>query len=261
MQTDDLNHITSKLAEFGVLHKLAGARILVTGGTGFLGRYMEMPALNVTRIGSDGYHDALDGDWDYIIHMAPFPPDGMLATAHRCGARFMLVSSGAVYDYALTNLSEEKTQYEFAVRRSTVDSVIARVFTVAGYGAPRRRFALDTFIRQAMTGQDVTVYHGGQSVRSYLYGADLAIWLWVILAEGDNDYYDVGSWSAVTIGDVAHKIADRYDVGVWSVNANNCDPRPNYLPQLVNSLELGLREWVPFDMALDRTIREYDNEN
>lgn len=258
MQPNDLNHIISKLGEFGTLHKLAGKRILITGGTGFLGRYMDMPALDVTRVGFNGYQDALKEDWDCIIHMAPFPPDDALECAECNNARFMLVSSGAVYDYALTELSEQKTEYEFAVRRAPVDSIIARVFTIAGYGATPWRFALDTFIRQARGGGPVSVYHGGESVRSYLHAADMAIWLWVLLAEGGNDYYDVGSFVPVTVGDMARKIANHYSVDWWNINANNCDPRPNYIPQLTSALEMGLREWIPFDEAIDRTIREYE---
>ena len=250
MQRQDQEFIQSKLADLGVMDKLAGKRILVTGGTGFVGRWLGVDGLEIYRVPKSGYEMSLQLDWDYIIHAAPVDPIAPL----RCADKFMMVSSGAVYDKQISEFSIEKSFYETL---SGGFSTIARLFTIAGYGARSGRFALDTWIRQGMAGQPLTVYNYGMSKRSYIYGADMAVWLLTILAHGEG-VYDVGGIKSVQVSEVANYIATHFGVS-WEYIDGPEDPRPRYAPaQPMRATELGLQIWTPWREAIDKTIKEYE---
>src|SRR5512135_3662159 len=69
---------------------LKGKRILMTGGTGFVGHWMRVVPEYVKIAYMDrGDFETLNWrkmQWDYIIHLAPIPPDAVIAVAAGCGA-------------------------------------------------------------------------------------------------------------------------------------------------------------------------------
>ena len=78
--------------------------------------------------------------------------------------------------------------------------------------------------------------------RSYLYAADLAIWLWTILFRGASDRpYNVGEEAAVTIMELANEIAAFFgtDVVVAQQPAPHVQP-DRYVPSTRRARE-GLR--------------------
>ena len=241
MQRQDQEFIQSKLADLGVMDKLAGKRILVTGGTGFVGRWLDVKGLNTYRVNRQSYDLAVGlGEFDYVIHAAPTNPDELFP---RSIEKVLLVSSGARYDWPGTKECRQKQEYENDLIAWTDDRnpihLIARLFTIAGYGARPGRFALDTWIRQGMAGQPLTVYNYGMSKRSYIYGADMAVWLLTILAHGEG-VYDVGGIKSVQVSEVANYIAYHFGVSFEYVDGPK-DPRPRYAPaQPMRATELGL---------------------
>jgi len=104
------------------------------------------------------------------------------------------------------------------------------------------------------------VYNYGMSKRSYIYGADMAVWLLTILAHGEG-VYDVGGIKSVQVSEVANYIATHFGVS-WEYIDGPEDPRPRYAPaQPMRATELGLQIWTPWREAIDKTIKEYENEN
>lgn len=208
----------------------------------------------------------------------------VLEFAERCGARKLLfTSSGAVYGaqpptithvgekYAGAPLtSDPATAYgqskrisEFlcaaAGERHDLHVTIARCFAFVGPWLPLRAdFAIGNFIADALRGGSIQVKGDGTPWRSYLYAADLAIWLWTILFAGQSGRgYNVGSDADLTIAELASLVAEVVNPGAAVATALAPDPaRPpqRYVPSIDRArTELGLEPWVDLREAIRRT--------
>lgn len=262
------------------------ARIFLTGGSGFVGKWMLEALLWATNrftlgcrvvilsrkpeaFRSEYPHLALhpsvrllEGDvlrlqpfgepFSHIIHSAAPVDSGLtredpfltfdtivtgtrrvLEVAKEAGARrFLLIGSGAVYGYQpadiqrlpeeftgapdlgalLSAYGEAKRAAELFVnlgtREAGIEAVTARCFTFAGPYLPfNSRFAIGNFVSDALRGRPVTIRGDGTPVRSYLYGADMAHWLWAILSRGTKGRaYNVGSESPISISELAYAV-------------------------------------------------------
>jgi nucleoside-diphosphate-sugar epimerase len=158
----------------------------------------------------------------------------VLDLARHSGARKLLyLSSGAVYGRqppALERIGEDypgspaaaephfaygegKRVAEWLCRQrglaDGITTVAARVFTLIGPHLPLDGpFALGNFVRDALVGKPIIVRGDGTALRSYLYAADLATWLWTLLFAGrPGEAYNVGSEEAVSIAELACLVA------------------------------------------------------
>jgi dTDP-glucose 4,6-dehydratase len=210
-----------------------------------------------------------------------------LEFAVKCRARkFLLTSSGAVYGRQpadVTHLPEdlpcapEPTQTASAVGHSKrtaefltaaygeqhgFDATIARCFSFVGRHLPLDiHYAVGNFIRDALAGGPIEVRGDGTPRRSYLYAADLVIWLLTILCNGaPGRVYNVGSEADVSIADLAHRVARLAPapVGVRIAREPAGDTAPDrYVPSTRRAHdELGLSAWTPLDEAIRRTFRD-----
>ena len=213
-----------------------------------------------------------------------------LEFAKRCGARkFLLTSSGAVYGKQPADLSHLPEDYVGAPETTDPSSAygegkrvaefltaayaeehgfeakIARCFAFVG---PHLRldanFAVGNFIRDALNNEPICIKGDGTPYRSYLYAADLAIWLWTILFKGKPcRAYNVGSDVAITIADLAGTVAEVSQTQRAVRIAQEPlpgKPAERYVPSIGRAQsELGLRQNVDLREAIRRTFSWYLN--
>ncbi|MGU3537380.1 NAD-dependent epimerase/dehydratase family protein [Methylobacterium sp. A54F] len=138
--------------------------------------------------------------------------------------------------------------------------VTARCFAFVGAGLPLDgHFAIGNFIRNALEGNDIRLASTGQSVRSYLYAADLALWLVALLMRGrPGTAYNVGSDQALTVHATACRVRDVLAPGLRVTIADNpATAVTHYAPDIDRArTELGLDVWTDLDTAIRRTAAD-----
>jgi dTDP-glucose 4,6-dehydratase len=145
-------------------------------------------------------------------------------------------------------------------KRYAIEPLIARCFAFVGPFLPLdAHFAIGNFIRDALAGGPIGVRGDGTPFRSYLYAADLVIWLWTILFQGKAmRAYNVGSSHDLTIANLAQAvracISDDLEIAV--AQRPEKVPALRYVPANARAIaELGLREHVGLHEAIKRTAR------
>jgi nucleoside-diphosphate-sugar epimerase len=196
-------------------------------------------------------------------------------------SNLLFVSSGAVYGAQPPALERVGEDYRGAPDSTSIDAAygegkraaelaltmaardggfapkIARCFAFLGPGLPLdAHFAAGNFLRDALRGDEINVASDGTATRSYLYPADLVVWLVTILAHGLPLHpYNVGSDAIVSVADLAAAIGRHAHVGYRVQKAPGTSPPHSYVPDISRSrLELGLDVWIDLDDAIVRTL-------
>jgi len=330
----DLDAIVDRASR--ALQEMSGRRILITGVSGFFGKWLLASLLHANRAldlrlrvtglarGATGLLATYPGlaaetcltltdadvtTWtgtteplDDVFHLATpasaalnrDQPHEMLRVissgtsnvldrSRASGARrFLLASSGAVYGKlapgspkvtesyrgapdpldAGTSYHQGKRLAEhlgaLAARDGSVEVKVARCFAFAGPHLPlAAHFAFGNFLRDATEQGHIRVGGDGTAVRSYLYAADLVVWLLTILVFGaPSRPYNVGSEFAVTIEQLAARIAALADCDYSVARQPGSDPPDVYVPSTARAREeLGLEEWTDLDGSIARTLK------
>jgi dTDP-glucose 4,6-dehydratase len=145
-----------------------------------------------------------------------------------------------------------------ADRAPQIDVTIARCFAFAGPHLPLDlNFAIGNFVRDALQGGTIRIGGDGTPWRSYLYAADLTIWLWTILFRGAGARaYNVGSDVDLTIAQLARLVTEVINPGAEVIIAQKADPtKPasRYVPSIERArTELGLQPWIDLRESVRR---------
>jgi dTDP-glucose 4,6-dehydratase len=171
--------------------------------------YLRLP-LHTLKVGAYGTHNALG-----------------LAKHHR--ARFLLASTSEVYGDPLVHpqpesywgnvnpigprgVYDEAKRYAEAMtmayhRQQGVDTAIVRIFNTYG---PRMRAhdgrAIPTFVRQALSGEPITVFGDGGQTRSFCYVDDLVDGLLRLADSGEHLPVNIGNPEEFTLLELAEKV-------------------------------------------------------
>ena len=333
----DLDHIFKHTQ--GLWEPLRDKTLFLTGGTGFVGKWLLESLIDVNRrlnlnckvtvlsrhperfsyecphlAGSEwvemlcgdvsSFELAEDEKFDFIIHAATDVSDPVQASndlavfsanvdgtrrvldlaVHSKSKAVLLTSSGAVYGVQppeLKGLSESSPcQYDFSEmlsayamgkctsewlarvysREFSVPCKIARCFAFVGPYLPLdKHFAIGNFMRDILRGREIKILGDGTPYRSYLYAADLAIWLWTILLKGEvGEAYNVGSDDSISIEALAHRVVE-LSASKVSVNVLQ-KPKEHalssrYIPDISKARKgLDLDVYIGLDDSILRTV-------
>lgn len=313
---------------------LRGKRIFLTGGTGFVGKWLLATLLYAERrLGLDCHVTVLSRQPDVFRREAPlfaearqvlllhgdvrdfaFPKESHDFVIHaatdvvaaadplsifdscvggtrrvldfsvRTGAsRILLVSSGAMYGRQPVHETGVTEDFEGAPRvgdirsaygegkrvtewlgaaysnLSGLDVRIARCFAFVGPYLPLdKHFALGNFLRDAMNNAPIVINGDGRALRTYLYAADMASWLWATLLKGGrNETYNVGGDEIVSIAELAEIVVDSVGstskVSILGQSAVGMAPE-RYVPDIHKATsKLGLTKPLALREAIART--------
>jgi len=142
--------------------------------------------------------------------------------------------------------------------------IIARLFAFGGEYLPRdTHFAIGNFIQNALDRQPIGIQGDGRARRSYLYGADMATWLWSALAHGKTEIpFHIGSEHSVSILELAQTVArvsgEVLDYVPEITVAKVIDPSEpihQYVPaNLQTRKTLQVSEWASLEDIIKRTL-------
>lgn len=206
--------------------------------------------------------------------------------ARHCRAgRLLLLSSGAIYGVQPPEIfgvnedfsgapdpldirsaygqGKRAAEYEctLATHEGAMEITIARCYAFVGPHLPlEAHFAAGNFLRDVLAGRTIEVGGDGTPVRSYLYAADLAVWLWTLLVRGESGRaYNVGSDEAISIAQLARCCAVLRRPACRVRIARESEPGAlptRYVPDVTRARrELGLNVQITLDDALHRTYQ------
>jgi len=204
------------------------------------------------------------------------------------GARkFLLTSSGAVYGRQppeITHVPESYTGSPNPVdpvsvygeskrtaellcalyqANESLDCKIARCWAFCGPHLPLdQHFAIGNFIADILAGRPIQIQGDGTPRRSYLYAADLAVWLWTMLFRAPALVpFNVGSAHDVSILELAQTVATTLNLQTEIRVAQKAVPGAaplRYVPCVDRAREvLGLRETIGLEECIRRTAKWY----
>jgi dTDP-glucose 4,6-dehydratase len=332
---DDLDHVLAHTSD--VWLSARGARIFLTGGTGFFGAWLAesfghandrlglgaelvilsrdpdaarkrlprlgelagvrfhrgdvrdftLPDESFTHIVHGAAESSQQGHVGDHRHMFDTIVDGARRTldlARQSGAsKYLLLSSGAVYGTqppaiahvpekftgapvlgaASSGYGEGKRAAEvlaaIEAEKGSLSVRVARCFAFVGPHLPLdSHFAIGNFLRDAMRGGPIRIRGDGTAVRSYLYTADLAIWLWrIALGPSSSGPYNVGSEHPLSILETARAVAEVVDPSTEIIVEGRAVPGApvhRYVPSTARARsELGLAERITLADAIRRT--------
>lgn len=224
--------------------------------------YLRLP-LATLKVGSHGTHHALG-----------------LAKKHR--ARFLLASTSEVYGDPQVHpqdesywghvnpigprgVYDEAKRYAEALtmayhRQQGVDTSIVRIFNTYG---PRMRphdgRAIPTFLRQALSGQAITVFGDGSQTRSFCYVDDLINGIILLAESGVHDPVNIGNPSEFTLLQLAEEVIKQTGSSSQIIHQELPTDDPKQRRPVIDRAteQLGWQPAVDLESGLARTIETW----
>ena len=143
------------------------------------------------------------------------------------------------------------------------EAKIARCFAFVGPEFPLdTHYAIGNFINNGLRNEDYLIKGDGTPFRSYLYAADLATWLWIILFRGESGQpYNVGSDERHTILEIAEFVSKAFSNSskiIVQRRPTLGTPPSQYVPCVARCRnELSLKETVSLEQAIKKTKDYY----
>lgn len=195
----------------------------------------------------------------------------------------LYVSSGAVYgtqpaevghlkeSYEFkdpNDISENKRDYSVAKRdaealirklgKEGVHVSIARCFAFVGKYLPRdQHFAIGNFIADGLAGRPIKVKANHLVYRSYMYADDLVAWMMEVVVNANSHcpVFNVGSDQAVSMGDLASKVAAYFKVAVDAEDIVS-EKIDRYVPSTQKAFDaFGLICKLDLDQSIHQTVQ------
>jgi dTDP-glucose 4,6-dehydratase len=227
--------------------------------------YLNLP-IQTLKVGAMGTHNALG-----------------LAKAKK--AVFLLASTSEVYGDPLIHpqpeeywgnvnpigprgVYDEAKRFAEAItmayhRTHGINTKIVRIFNTYG---PRMRIkdgrAIPNFLKQALTGKDLTVYGNGSQTRSFCFVSDLIEGIYRLLISEQNNPVNIGNPNEMTIQNLADKIlqATGSKSKIVQVPLPEDDPKTRQ-PNI--TLAKNLLDWKPkvsLNEGLESTIKYFKEQ-
>lgn len=145
--------------------------------------------------------------------------------------------------------------------------VTIRPFAFTGpYQDLEKPWALNNFMRDAILGGPIRILGNQETVRSYLYGSDMAFWLLAILAnKKPATTYNLGSEEGVSMIRLAEKIAANFHHKIDIINKSPGNDAAHYSVSIPNlstlRKDIAVKQAIPLDQAIVRTLQWYQQHS
>ena len=227
--------------------------------------YLELP-IQTLKVGALGTHNAL-------------------GVAKAKNATFLLASTSEVYGDPLVHpqpeeywgnvnpigprgVYDEAKRFAEAItmayhRTHGINTKIVRIFNTYG---PRMRIkdgrAIPNFLKQALTGEDLTIYGNGSQTRSFCYVTDLVEGIYRLLMSDQHEPVNIGNPIEMTIQQMANKIlqASQSQSKIVQLPLPEDDPKTRQ-PNI--TLARKLLDWEPkvsLDEGLESTLNYFKQQ-
>ena len=227
--------------------------------------YLELP-IQTLKVGALGTHNAL-------------------GVAKAKNATFLLASTSEVYGDPLVHpqpeeywgnvnpigprgVYDEAKRFAEAItmayhRTHGINTKIVRIFNTYG---PRMRIkdgrAIPNFLKQALTGEDLTIYGNGSQTRSFCYVTDLVEGIYRLLMSDQHEPVNIGNPIEMTIQQMANKIlqATQSKSKIVQLPLPEDDPKTRQ-PNI--TLARKLLDWEPkvsLDEGLESTLKYFKQQ-
>ena len=227
--------------------------------------YLDLP-IQTLKVGALGTHNAL-------------------GVAKAKNATFLLASTSEVYGDPLVHpqpeeywgnvnpigprgVYDEAKRFAEAItmayhRTHGINTKIVRIFNTYG---PRMRIkdgrAIPNFLKQALTGEDLTIYGNGSQTRSFCYVTDLVEGIYRLLMSDQHEPVNIGNPIEMTIQQMANKIlqATQSKSKIVQLSLPEDDPKTRQ-PNI--TLARKLLDWEPkvsLDEGLESTLEYFKQQ-